>query len=173
MSSDNPHSEKTALSDGDIQRFFTKHNIPYHFFPNFESLTKNEQGHSSGIVHTGVKEDEFNTHEVNGKKISTTNHWLYYNHPYIWDSYGDKNAYNPKLFSEHNLKFWNPHQIQAFGDNVCGEYCCGFAWLTKTNPSGVKIPLEANDEFINRMKFTKNFKDNDKKILEFFKNKNE
>lgn len=158
----NMFDSSQGLTDEEIKNFLHVNNIPFHEIKQLKDLDKMKNAQS--VVYTGSQSDEIN----NGN----TKHWLYAVKPnkdvtYLFDSYGDKTAYNPEFFSKNNIKFINKRKLQEFGSNVCGPYVCAFA--QQVNAMGNQFePSKTINDFYHTFRFTKNARENDETIKKFW-----
>lgn len=152
-------NDKSALTNLEIEKFCKLNNIPYSFLDLTEVPNTDKE---QAFVHTGEKKNDINK--------GTINHWLYYLDGKIFDSYGDRSAYN----IPENIKFFPNKRLQEFGTNPCGAYCLSFASFINLNPENVK---ESGEKIIGEYEemfgLTGNQKENDIEIKNWYNKNND
>ena len=149
--------DRLALDDAHIKKFCKNNDLAYHCV-ELNKLDNNI--FDIAYVYTGDKRNESNNGNVH--------HWLLVVGNHLFDSYGKTTKDNSYKLPE-NIKLFEqkPNQLQSYGTTVCGPYCCLLHKYVKENPN---IPEnEYAQSFINAFSLTKDTKQNDKIILEEFK----
>lgn len=176
---------KNALDQEQLKKWCEKNHLPF----NSTTLQElNQKGKTNGrfsFIFTGDNEDEFNK--------GAHNHWLACDGKHVFDSYGRKNGYK---FPAH-YEVWpnSPNQLQEFNSKVCGEYCCAFLYYCHNEPSDSETDQSDNegkessdsdtekgtdkgrkkfaDGFSDEFGFTTSRANNDRTVLEWFKQRNQ
>jgi hypothetical protein len=154
---------KQGLSNVQIKHFFSLQNIPYREL-TFTQIPTSK--FIQAVVFSG-----FEKNSLNG---GNDHHWLYFlNHgkdKFLFDSYGDKHAYDDSFLKTNNIKFINKHRLQEWGTNTCGEYVCSFADFLNNqyNPTQPFEPNHFIQDFLDQFKFTHNHKENDTIVKDYY-----
>ncbi len=152
----NPHSESVVVSESVLKRFCSKNNLPYKLITLAQLHSDSPSRYA--FVFTGDKADKFNG--------GYHNHWLFLLGSHLFDSYSYQKHYNLPEWCEPVAL--HPAQLQAFGSNVCGEYCCTFYQYSFDKSEQDSLD-EIGLDYCNEYGFTNERDRNDKIVLEAFK----
>lgn len=157
---------KEGLTDQELSNYFKKNNIPFNEIKTMKDLDKMKTAQS--LVYSGSTPDDVNK--------GNTHHWLYAVKPdkdktYLFDSYGQKTAYNDDFLNKNNIKFINRAKLQEYGSNVCGPYCAAFAKYLNNQGGSLGNsfdPTKLINGFYEQQGMSRNARANDEKIKQFW-----
>lgn len=154
--------KKTALSDQDLRFFCNKNDLQNFSIVDLQDLFNKIPSTRYIFIFTGNEPDKIN----NGHD----HHWIFANGKEIFDSYGDysKIELPEGFFVAKNT----PNRLQEFNSDVCGQYCCAyFYYIEKMDGKKVKNPSEKSEKFSEYFGFGTNRRNNDERVLNFYKEK--
>jgi hypothetical protein len=157
-------SDQQSLSNFQLEEFCKQHSLPYQYIELKELVDNKTAEFPQSFVHTGIRKNDIN----NGND----NHWLYFVAPNrIFDSYGKA---NDNYHLHNDFEVLPNEQLQNFDTVVCGEYCLSFNWylnkeyLKENELVDNKSYAELVKKYIKHFNFTKNEKENDNIVREWY-----
>jgi len=155
------YSSKVELDDSRLKLFCARNGLEYHEL-DLQSL------HSSGTNASTVPKYFFiyTGSEKNSANEGNTHHWMFCYGNYIFDSYGSLET-RFKVPEQFRPVKTFPRRLQSFDSDVCGEYCCAFYSFVSHEQE--KDFANLGQDFCNAFEFTQDTDENDKKVLQWFK----
>ena len=178
-SSSAPFSNSSALTDSQITAFGNAHGFEITIIDLDEFNSNPDAAGKYCALFTGNHGDKYNTLpkkvQRNGDKEivydeqKITKHWLGLYGNLIFDSYGYQKDFTFPADFEFTHTY--PKRLQEYDSAVCGEYVCAFLYYcNKTNADPTST--DVGREFSLNMGFSVNRKENDNKVLAWFKKEN-